>query len=144
MFEDLLKNIDEILPKDKDGNFITEGEKPDVVHDFLAYLAEQMIEMNKLKQETLKKFKTDLEGILGDNVKKLSRLYTPPKEPSPSKFKDESKLQEKMKRYEEKKVEADKLLGEELARRKLELEDFPILAEDQLKELLKRKMLGEA
>lgn len=136
----LLNFVKDRVPKDNKGEFITEKDEADVIRDLLAYLAEQMIEMNKLKQDTLRKFKTDLEGVLGDKVKKISRLYTPLKEPTSSKFKDEAKLQEKMERYEEKKTEAKELLGKELARKKLELEDFPILTEEQQKELLKRKL----
>jgi len=136
----LLGFVERRILKDRDGNFITDKEESDVIHDFLAYLAEQMIEINKLKQETLGKFKTDLEGVIGDNVRKLTRLYTPPKEPTSSKFKDEAKLQGKIKRYEEKKAEAEKLLGIDLSKKKLDLEDFPILTEDQIKELIKRKL----
>lgn len=32
-FEDILSGVDECLPKDAAGNFITEQEKSDVVHD---------------------------------------------------------------------------------------------------------------
>jgi len=49
-FEEILINVEAYLPKDAEGNFITAQEKSDVVHDLLAFLAEQMLEMNKLKQ----------------------------------------------------------------------------------------------
>ncbi|MBI3460834.1 hypothetical protein HY009_07895 [Candidatus Acetothermia bacterium] len=39
-------------------------ERSDVVHDFLAYLAEQMIELNKQKQAEMKKFLSWLEAEL--------------------------------------------------------------------------------
>jgi hypothetical protein len=38
---------DACLPKGASGNFLAEGEKSDVVHDLLAFLAERMLEMNK-------------------------------------------------------------------------------------------------
>jgi hypothetical protein len=41
--------VDACLPKDASGNSIAEKEKSDVVHDFLAHLAERMLEMNKQK-----------------------------------------------------------------------------------------------
>ncbi len=57
--------IDSYLPKDKDGNFITKNEKSDVVHDFLAFLAEQMIEMNKDKNKEIKDFFSWLKDVHG-------------------------------------------------------------------------------
>jgi hypothetical protein len=41
-----------------------EPERADVVHDLLAYLAEQMIEMNKRKQAAVEAFWLDLEGVI--------------------------------------------------------------------------------
>lgn len=55
--------VDTFLPKDKEGTFIAEKEKSDVVHDVLAFLAEQLIEMNKTKQAEIKGFLSWLEGI---------------------------------------------------------------------------------
>lgn len=46
-FDEIHKIVQNCLPKDKEGNFITEKEKSDVVHDFLAFLAKQMIDMKK-------------------------------------------------------------------------------------------------
>lgn len=46
---------------DADGNPL---ERSDVVHDFLAFLAEQMIELNKHKQAEIKKFLNWLEAEL--------------------------------------------------------------------------------
>lgn len=71
----MLARIEGLLPKDAEGNFLAfqdsrnwkydpetktgEGlcpEKSDVVHDFLAFLAEQMIELNKQNQAETKRF----------------------------------------------------------------------------------------
>ncbi len=59
--DEVLTMVEECLPRDKKGNLITKKEKSDVVHDLLAYLAEQMIEMNKEKQKLIKEFLTWLE-----------------------------------------------------------------------------------
>ncbi len=59
--DEVLAMVDECLPKDDKGNFITEGAKSDVVHDLLAFLAERMIEMNKEKQKLTKEFLVWLE-----------------------------------------------------------------------------------
>jgi type I restriction-modification system DNA methylase subunit len=40
-----------------------EPERADVIHDLLAYLAEQMMEMNKRKQAAVEAFWLDLEGV---------------------------------------------------------------------------------
>jgi len=71
-FADLLQKIEEFLPKDQSGNFIIEKEKSDVVHDFLAFLAEQMIEMNKEKQKEIKSFLEWLEREIGAKIDELS------------------------------------------------------------------------
>ena len=71
-FDEILKTVEEYLPKDKEGNFITEKEKSDVVHDFLAFLAEQMIEMNKQKQTEVKGFMEWLEREIGTEINDLS------------------------------------------------------------------------
>jgi hypothetical protein len=59
----LLGRIETLLPKDVEGNFLAfkpgatgAEEKSDVVHDFLAFLAEQMIEMKKQKRGGMKRF----------------------------------------------------------------------------------------
>jgi len=46
-FDDILASVETCLPKDAQGDFISEQEKSDVVHALLAFLAEQMLEMNK-------------------------------------------------------------------------------------------------
>jgi uncharacterized protein (UPF0305 family) len=75
-FAALLKLVDECLPKDASGNFVTEKEKSDVVHDFLAFLAEQMIEMNKQKQSEIKGFTEWLEREIGVKIDDLSNKTT--------------------------------------------------------------------
>jgi len=59
----ILARVESLLPKDADGTFLAfmpgatgAEEKSDVVHDFLAHLAEQMIELNKQKQVETKRF----------------------------------------------------------------------------------------
>ncbi|MGV8176015.1 MAG: hypothetical protein ACP5OU_09970 [Methanothrix sp.] len=49
--QEILAAVDACLPKDDAGNFLAEGERSDVVHDLLAFLAERMLEMNKQKQQ---------------------------------------------------------------------------------------------
>lgn len=44
-FEEILYGIEACLPRDIQGNFISDQEKSDVVHNLLAFLAEQMLEM---------------------------------------------------------------------------------------------------
>ena len=44
----------------------------DTVHDFLAYLAEQMIEMNKAKNEEIKGFLKWLEREIGTEIDTLA------------------------------------------------------------------------
>ncbi|MCK9565523.1 MAG: Eco57I restriction-modification methylase domain-containing protein, partial [Methanothrix sp.] len=64
--------VDACLPKDETGNFISDQEKSDVVHDLLAFLAERMLEMNKEKQKEIKGFLGWLEGYLGAKVEDLT------------------------------------------------------------------------
>jgi len=47
-------------------------ERSDVVHDFLAFLAEQMFEMNKEKQKEIKGLLTWLEGYSGAKIDDLT------------------------------------------------------------------------
>jgi len=60
------------LPKDSRGNLITEREQSDVIHDFLAYLAEQMIELNKSKNEEIRNFLEWLEREIGAKIETLT------------------------------------------------------------------------
>jgi len=83
----LLEQIDTLLPKDDQGNFVVFSqsisgeddpsgldandnalERSDVVHDFLVYLAEQMTEMHKTKRQKIEAFRTDLEGVVERDV----------------------------------------------------------------------------
>ncbi|MCK4394670.1 hypothetical protein KAX17_17350, partial [Candidatus Bipolaricaulota bacterium] len=54
------------------GNFIQEKEKSDVVHDLLAYLAEQMIELNKQKQKEIQGFLKWIEREWEINIEDLA------------------------------------------------------------------------
>lgn len=67
----ILAGVEACLPKDEAGNFITEQEKSDVVHDLLAFLAERMLEMNKVKQKEIRGFLDWLEGYLGAKIEDL-------------------------------------------------------------------------
>ncbi len=71
-FDEILYGVEVCLPKDAQGNFISEQEKSDVVHDLLALLAEQMLEMNKQKQQEIKGFLGWLEGEVGAKVEDLT------------------------------------------------------------------------
>lgn len=78
-FTELRDFCEACLPKDKGGNFITKKEQSDVVHDLLAYLAEQMIEMNKEKQKDIKQFLEYLEYEIGteiDSLKNKTKINT--------------------------------------------------------------------
>ncbi|WP_456475699.1 Eco57I restriction-modification methylase domain-containing protein [Candidatus Pyrohabitans sp.] len=71
-FTEILSRVEAYLPKDEDGNFITAEEKSDVVHDFLAFLAERMTEMNKEKQAEIKRFLAWLEEYLGVKIEDMN------------------------------------------------------------------------
>jgi hypothetical protein len=71
-FDEILSSVEACLPKDAQGNFIAAQEKSDVVHDLLAFLAEQMLEMNKQKQQEIKGFLGWLETEMGAKVEDLS------------------------------------------------------------------------
>ncbi len=71
-FSEILSCVESYLPKDEEGNFITAEEKSDIVHDFLAFLAERMIEMNKEKQAEIKKFLGWLEEYLGVKIEDMN------------------------------------------------------------------------
>jgi len=61
----ILDLVERCLPKDDEDNFIQEEEQSDVVHDLLAFLAEQMIELNWEKQAKIAEFLEWLEAELG-------------------------------------------------------------------------------
>jgi hypothetical protein len=69
---EILVQVGACLPKDEAGNFITEQEQSDVVHDLLALLAEQMLEINKQKQKEIKGFLGWLEGFVSAKVEDLT------------------------------------------------------------------------
>ena len=71
-FEKVLEVVDDCLPKDDAGEFVAEGERADVVHDLLAHLAEEMIRMNREKQEEIRGFLAWLEEFIGFKVDDLS------------------------------------------------------------------------
>jgi len=71
-FSEILSRVESYLPKDEEGNFITAEEKSDIVHDFLAFLAERMTEMNKEKQAEIKKFLGWLEEYLGVKIEDMN------------------------------------------------------------------------
>jgi len=58
---EVLAFVGECLPQKADGTPDTEHEKSDVVHDLLAFLAEEMTRLNKEKQSKIKGFLTWLE-----------------------------------------------------------------------------------
>ncbi len=68
--EQILRRVDGCLPKDAEGEFLPG--KDDVVHDLLAFLAEEMTEMNKRKQDQIKGFLRWLETETGARVEDLS------------------------------------------------------------------------
>jgi hypothetical protein len=64
--------VEACLPRDEAGNFIADGERSDVVHDLLAFLAERMLEMNRQKQQEIRGFLGWLEGFVGAKVEDLT------------------------------------------------------------------------
>ncbi|MGP8321891.1 MAG: TaqI-like C-terminal specificity domain-containing protein [Methanosarcinaceae archaeon] len=71
-FDKIIQLVEECLPKDAEGNFITEKEKSDVVHDLLTFLAERMIEMNNTKNEEVKGFLEWFEREIGAKIETLT------------------------------------------------------------------------
>lgn len=70
-FAPLLSFVDERLPQKPDGSPDTEREQSDVVHDLLAFLAEEMAGLHKEKQSEVKGFLTWLEGHIGVSIEDL-------------------------------------------------------------------------
>lgn len=137
-WERLLEFVDSRLQviTDQDGN-VLEPEQADVVHDLLAYLAEQMIDMHEEKQHYLRAFRTDMEGLLSaTQLKKVSRLYTPPRPPK----REAKDFEKKQAHYEKTLTAAQEALGTKLAQEKLELDDFYRLNEAQFKWCLKARL----
>jgi len=71
-FGEVLEAVDGCLPKVAEGEFIAGSERSDVVHDLLAHLAEEMIRMNREKQEEIRGFLAWLEDFTGAKVDDLS------------------------------------------------------------------------
>jgi len=71
-FGEVLARVGDCLPKDDAGEFDAEGERSDIVHDLLAHLAEEMIRMNREKQEEIRGFLAWLEDFIGARVDDLS------------------------------------------------------------------------
>jgi len=71
-FEKVIEVVGDCLPKNDAGEFVAEGERSDVVHDILAHLAEEMIRMNKEKQDEIKKFLGWLENDMSARVEDLT------------------------------------------------------------------------
>jgi len=76
----LLAEVEVLLPKNEAGRFLAfelsatgAEEKSDVVYDLLAYLARQMIDLNKQKQAEQKRFLTWLEAVLHVHPDKRGR-----------------------------------------------------------------------
>jgi hypothetical protein len=71
-FDKIIQLVEECLPKDTEGNFITDEEKSDVVHDLLAFLAERMIEMNKGNNEEIQGFLEWFEREIDAKIETLT------------------------------------------------------------------------
>ena len=67
-FDEILAQEVACLPKDATGNFITDQEKSDVVHDLLAFLAERMLEMNKQKQAEINGLRKRFTTLLSRRI----------------------------------------------------------------------------
>jgi len=63
--------VAQCLPQKADGTPDTEHERSDVVHDLLAFLAEEMTRLHKEKQTEIKGFLNWLEAYLGVSVEEL-------------------------------------------------------------------------
>jgi hypothetical protein len=129
--------VEHQLPKLEDGGADTANEKSDVVHDLLAHLAEQMIDLNKRRQAAVEDFVLDLEGVLAlKDLRRIERLWTPPAKQNGDGDGDSKKLAT----YEKTMAEARAQLGD-LAERRIELRgDIGKLGEEQWKWLLKRRL----
>ena len=68
----VLDVVDGCLPGDAAGEPIAGSERSDVVHDLLAHLAEEMIRMNREKQEEIRGFLAWLSDFTGARVDDLS------------------------------------------------------------------------
>lgn len=69
--KEVLSFADQRLPQKPDGSPDTEREQSEVVHDLLAFLAEEMTRLHKEKQSEVKGFLTWLEAYIGVGVEDL-------------------------------------------------------------------------
>jgi hypothetical protein len=70
-WDEVLSFVGERLPQKPDGSPNTEQEQSDVVHDLLAFLAEEMTRLHKETQAEAKGFLIWLEGYLGVGIEDL-------------------------------------------------------------------------
>lgn len=105
-------------------------EQADVVYDVLVSLAEQMLDLNKQRQEKLEDFTLDLESVLSDSeLQRLERLWTPINTART----DDTEAAKRL-------VEAQEQLGA-LATQQLDLrEDIGRVDEEQWKWLVRRRL----
>jgi hypothetical protein len=105
-------------------------EQSDVVHDLLVYLAEQMMNLNRQRQQALEDFMLGLESVLSDTeLQKIGRLWTPPNI-------QQAGDEDAAKRF----ADAEEKLGS-LASQQLDLrDDIGLVNEEQWKWLLKRRL----
>lgn len=82
-FDKLLAEVEKLLPKDKEGNFLAfkkgglgAKEKSDVVHDLVAHLAQEMLDLHKEKQQEIKGFLKWFEDRISKPIEELSRKTT--------------------------------------------------------------------
>jgi Eco57I restriction-modification methylase/TaqI-like C-terminal specificity domain/N-6 DNA Methylase len=114
-----------------------EPEQSDVVHDLLAHLAEQMIDLHKQRQSALEDLTLDLEGVLAPGqLEQIGRLYTPPRPPK----NDDKDFGAKQAKYAATLAAAQSQLGD-MAASRLELRaDIGAISETQWKWLLKERL----
>lgn len=107
-----------------------------MVHDLLAHLAQQMIEMNREKHGHLRAFRLDLGGYLSqEQLRKLNRVYTPKAPPREG----ISNYGKRIDTYKQAVALAEAQLGT-LASQTLELDDFWRLNQAQWMWLLRQRL----
>ncbi|PDW02984.1 Eco57I restriction-modification methylase domain-containing protein [Candidatus Viridilinea mediisalina] len=112
-------------------------EQSDVVHDLLAHLAQQMLDLHTQRAGALEDLLLDLEGVLEPEfLERLARLYTPPRPPPQG----DKAVTARQSKYAAALAAATQQLGD-LATRPLELrDDIGALSEAQWKWLLKERL----
>ena len=107
--------------------------RSDVVHDLLAFLAEEMMEMHREKQARLRRFRDELSGVLDEKrLARLNRLYTPLREPQRKEREERKRFAVRHAAWAAKVADARRALGA-LAERRLEFADAWRLDERQFK-----------